>query len=169
MYVPENTSLGATDMTPVRMSSEDKAELLESTPWTRNFSWPQVLALAAYIQVFQIRAKKTVFREHDKGSYMCLLLEGRVGVFKQDAELGTKELAQLGPGKAFGELALLDGQPRSATIAASVDSKLMVLSQDGLKHLCEERPKLANALLLLLVRVVAGRLRVTSGALVEKL
>ena len=169
MYVPQLSALGATDMTPVKMSTQDKAELLEASAWTHDFNWPQVLALAAYTQVFRVRAEHVVFREHDRNGYMCLVLDGQVGVFKEDSELGKKELARLGPGKAFGELALLDGQPRSATIAASMDTRVLVLSHEALKQVCQDHPKLGNALLWVLVRVIAGRLRATSGALVEAL
>jgi CRP-like cAMP-binding protein len=169
MYVPGSEFLGKTDMTPVQMSVPDKAELLEATPWTQNLNWEHVLALAGYTQVLQIRAGRTIFREHYREAYMCFVINGRVGIFKEDSQLGQKELVRLGPGKTFGEIAVLDDQPRSATVIANTDAQLMVLSKDGLKHLCEDRPKLANKLMWVLVRVVTGRLRQTSGALVESL
>jgi CRP-like cAMP-binding protein len=169
MFVSGSSFLGATDMTPVQMATKDRAELLESTPWTRDFNWEQVLGLASYMQVLQIRAGHTVFDEHAREAFMCLVIEGSVTVLKSDSQDGQKELAWFGPGKAFGELALLDNQPRSATVKAAVDSRLMVLSDDALANLCEEQPKLANALLRVLVKVISGRLRQTSGALVESL
>ncbi len=169
MFTPGRSFLGSTDMTPVKMSTEEKAELLEATSWTKDLSWEQVLGLAAYMQIMQIRSGHTVFREHDREAFMCLVIQGNVGVFKEDSQLGQKELARLGPSKAFGELALFDDQPRSATVTANRDSKLMVLSKEALDKLSEERPELANKLLWMLIRVVTGRLRQTSGALVESL
>jgi len=156
-------------MTPVQMSTEDKAELLEATPWTKELTWNHVVALAGYTQVLQIREGKTVFREHDRDAYMCFVINGQVGIFKEDSKLGQKELVNLGSGKTFGEIAVLDNQPRSATVIAKEDSRLMVLGKDGLEHLCEDRPKLANKLMWALVKVVTGRLRQTSGALVDSL
>ena len=169
MLVPGSSFLGSTDMTPVTMSTEDKAELLEATSWARDMAWEQVLGLAAYMQVMRIRNGHKVFAEHDREAFMCLVIKGNVGVFKEDSQHGQKELARLGPSKAFGELALFDDQPRSATVIANKDSELMVLSQEALNRLSEERPELANKLLWMLVRIVTGRLRQTSGALVESL
>ena len=100
---------------------------------------------------------------------MCLILEGRVAILKEDSRLGQKKLAELGRGKAFGEIAVLDSQPRSASVVASVDTRMLVLSRKALEHMCEEQPKLANKLMWMLVEVVTARLRMTSGALVESL
>jgi len=156
-------------MTPIAASSQDKAEMLDGTPWSHDFSWQQLLSLASYMQALQLRAKGTVFREHDRPPYMCVVVTGQVTVLKEDADKSLKELVHIGPGKAFGEIAVIDSQPRSATIVAAQDSKLMVLTQDSLKQLCREQPDLANVLLWKLARVLSGRLRQTSGALVERL
>tara|TARA_Y100001968_G_scaffold328994_1_gene377333 strand:- start:2194 stop:2664 length:471 start_codon:yes stop_codon:yes gene_type:complete len=156
-------------MTPLKMSTQARAELLETTPWAQNLSWEQVVRLAAYVQATQVRAERTVFREHARERYMCLILEGRVAILKEDSRLGQKKLAELGRGKAFGEIAVLDSQPRSASVVASVDTRMLVLSRKALEHMCEEQPKLANKLMWMLVEVVTARLRMTSGALVESL
>jgi len=169
MYEPSSGGLGATDMTPVAVSTQDKAEMLDGTPWTQDFEWQEIVVLAGYMQALKLIEDGTVFREHDREVYMCLVVSGRVAIFKEDAEEGQRELINLGPGKAFGEIALLDGQPRSATVIATMDSTLMVLTQQALKDLCRDQPKLATTLLWKLARVLTGRLRQTSGALVELL
>jgi CRP-like cAMP-binding protein len=169
MYVPGSSALGATDMTPLGLSPEDKAEMLERTSWSQAFNWEQILTLAGYMQAVRLRAEGTVFREHDRKAYMCLLVTGEVAVLKEGVEGGQKQLTNLGAGKAFGELALLDSQPRSATIVATADSTLMVLTLDALQQLSEEQPTVANLVLWKLARVVSGRLRQTSGALIEHL
>ena len=166
---PTSGGLGATDMTPLAASNQDKAEMLDGTPWTQDFEWQQVLTLSSYMEVLQLREGGVVFREHDRRVYMCLVLSGQVAVFKKDAQEGQRELINLGPGKAFGEIGLLDGHPRSATVVATKDSTLMVLTQQSLMALCADQPKLANSLLWKLARVLTGRLRQTSGALVELL
>ncbi len=154
-------------MTPQATSTQDKAEMLDGTPWTQDFKWQQILVLAGYMQAMRLRQKGTVFREHDRTPYMCLVLSGQVAVLKEDAKAGQKELINLGPGKAFGEIALLDSMPRSASIVATMDSTLMVMTQESLKRLSRDHPDLANILLWKLARVLTGRLRQTSGALVE--
>jgi len=167
MYVPSSSALGATDMTPLGLSAEDKAEMLDRTPWSQDLAWEQIVVLAGYLQAVRLRAEGTVFKEHDRKAYMCLLVTGGVAVLKEGVEGGQKPLINLGAGKAFGELALLDGQPRSASIVATADSTLMVLTQEALEQLSEDQPTVANLVLWKLARVVSGRLRQTSGALIE--
>ena len=50
-------------MTSVAASSQDKAEMLDGTPWSHDFSWQQLLSLVSYMQALQLRAEGTVFRE----------------------------------------------------------------------------------------------------------
>ncbi len=77
----------------------------------------------------------------------------------------------LGTGKAYQQelLALIDGEPRSATCVATEPSVLLALTQAGFQRLCEERPALALKLLTRIAKLMSRRLRQTSGRLVDYL
>jgi len=90
-------------------------------------------------------------------------------IVKHDAAEHGKVVATLGPGQTIGEMALLDGQPRSASVVAAEDLVLLVFTRAALEHLVEEKPSLAVKVLWKLARVLSQRLRQTSGALVERL
>ena len=80
-----------------------------------------------------------------------------------------KSLALIEEGKPFGEITLIDGEPRSATAVAKVDSKVLTLTQDEFRALSEKHPRLGAILLTKLAELMSHRLRQTSGMLVEYL
>ncbi len=81
------------------------------------------------------------------GREMFVLLEGNVEIRKG----GTVEI-ELGPGDHFGELALLDGGPRTATVVTSTDATLLVLTKPAFHAVLDEIPTLAHKLLVSLAR-----------------
>ncbi len=88
-----------------------------------------------------------------------LTVEGTVGreafvILSGSAEVrrGGELLATLGPGAPFGELALLDGGPRTATVTTTEETTLLVLSKPAFNAVLDEVPTLAHKLLVSLAR-----------------
>ena len=92
----------------------------------------------------------TLTRQGEIGREAFVLLDGRAEVQRD----GTV-VAELGPGAVIGELALLDGGPRTATVVASTDVDLLVLTRPAFNAVLDEIPTLAHQLLVAL----AHRLR----------
>jgi len=161
--------LGLTELYPVEMSVKDKAGLLDETPWSHGFNWQQTLKLASCMKTYRIVERGVVFEEHERHSYLCVVLKGRVAVMKEDVDEGQQQLVTFEPGSVFGEVSLVDGQPRSASVIALEDSLVIVLTQEAFNGILEKYPALGVQLLLKVARFLSGRLRQTSGALVEKL
>jgi CRP/FNR family transcriptional regulator, cyclic AMP receptor protein len=95
-------------------------------------------------------AGEVIFRDGDAGSEMFAIVEGHVDIHKADARVAT-----LGPSEVFGEMALIDGERRSATAVANSDCRLAAISEPRFSKLVQETPYFA----LQLLRVLAGRLR----------
>jgi|SRR5215208_2272215 len=113
----------------------------------------------------QHKAAGTVLIEEGVTStgFMALVLEGEAVV--ANSIPGASEpvlLSQLGPGALFGELGVLDGKPRSATVTAVTDMDIVVLERAGLARLIETVPPVACALLMAIVVRVSERLRATT-------
>ncbi|OYT88851.1 MAG: hypothetical protein CFE43_20305 [Burkholderiales bacterium PBB3] len=109
-----------------------------------------------------------LYREGDdsRTSYMLLLLEGDVTV---DTRASGREdrvaIASLGPGSLIGEMALLDGSPRSTTCIAITAVQAAGLSQGGLDRLAQDHPAVAFKLMVYVARNTADRLRAVSEQL----
>jgi len=129
----------------------------------------EIKHLAGLLKAFEVPAKTVLFREGDPAGYMGMVLDGRLVVTKRNEEDAGKPLYSMSAGKVFGEMAMLDGEPRSATIMAAVDSTIAVLSRDGFEQLCKDRPVIALKVLRRLGRLLSQRLRRASGLLVDYL
>jgi CRP-like cAMP-binding protein len=93
---------------------------------------------------------ETVFQAGDPGDCMYAVVEGSIEI-----RLNDKTIDRVGPGGVFGEMGLIDAQPRSATAVAASDSKLAVISEKRFLRLVEQTPQFA----LQMMRVVSDRLR----------
>jgi CRP/FNR family transcriptional regulator, cyclic AMP receptor protein len=100
-------------------------------------------------------AGASIFVMDDPGTSMMLVRSGSVRIGYPTPEGRTFLLAELGPGAVFGEIALLDGGPRSADATAATDCTLLAFERRDFLPLLEHNWRLAEAVL----RVVCGRLR----------
>jgi sulfate permease, SulP family len=103
-------------------------------------------------------AGAVVFRSGDPGSSLYLVTKGRASVHILHDD-GDIRLATFAPGAVFGELALLDRGPRSATITADEDLRAFGLSEASFAVLCQQQPDLAIKLLTSLGRELSVRIR----------
>ena len=85
-----------------------------------------------------------LFRENDPGNAFYIILDGCVEVL---SETLNKTLTTLSSGKFFGELSLMLGVPRSATVRAIAPTHLFVINQQGFRHLLEEHPNIYDVII----------------------
>ena len=94
-------------------------------------------------------AGEVIFREYDMGAEMYVVLEGQV-----DLRIGDTIVETLGPGEPFGEMALIDQAPRTATATARSACKLAVIPEKRFLFMVQTTPHFA----LRLMKVMADRL-----------
>jgi CRP-like cAMP-binding protein len=165
-------TLGPTTMLPLTCTGRERAAMLQrdyrfASLALHELGSGEIDTLARYVETYRAPRGAVVFREGASEDYMCLVVEGEVVVRKEDAASTARVLAHFGPGKSFGEMALVDAEPRSATVVATADTKLIVLSRAALERLADEHPRLGVKLLRALTRLLSRRLRETSGRLVD--
>jgi len=91
----------------------------------------------------KLKGGEVLFREHDPGNAFYIVLAGTVEVV---SETLNKTLSVLDTGKFFGELSLMLGVPRSATVRALEPTQLFVINQQGFKKLLTEYPQIYDAI-----------------------
>jgi CRP-like cAMP-binding protein len=101
------------------------------------------------------KARDVVLRKGDPALQIFVIVQGRLKAITSGAEGRQATLSIMGPGEVFGEVAVLDGEPRSATITALEPCELMVLQRNDFLHFLERSPRVAVKLL----EVLARRLR----------
>jgi CRP-like cAMP-binding protein len=100
-----------------------------------------------------------VFSQSDPGDALYGVVTGRVLISASSPEGKEMFLNIMEPGDTFGEIALLDGQPRTATASATAACELMTITREPFLALLHREPKLVNHLL----RLLCQRVRWTSG------
>ncbi|HXY56721.1 MAG TPA: cyclic nucleotide-binding domain-containing protein [Nitrososphaerales archaeon] len=133
----------------------DAAEMMASVPYFEGLSEKTRKAIASEGKVIMYDAGKTIVGEGGAGIGFYLVLEGRVEVRK-----GEKVLATLEKGQFFGEMSVIDGQPRSADVVAVSPTKCWVLVSWSFAGLLKGHPEIALPMLKELVR----RLRAAQSA-----
>jgi CRP-like cAMP-binding protein len=118
--------------------------------------------VVAYLRWVSYAPQSFLYREGDntRTTYMLLVLEGDVSV--DTAASGRADrvaISVLGPGALIGEMALLDGAPRSTSCTAITSVETAGMSQGGLAALADEHPAVAFKLMTFLARSTANRLR----------
>jgi sulfate permease, SulP family len=146
---------------------ESKELLLSEVSVFVSFSGSQIAAIASRL-VREEKAKgSVVFHEGDPGRNLLMITKGTASAYVQLPSGSQIRLATFGPGTVFGELALLDEGPRSATIMADDYLICYSLSKDDFAALANEEPAVAIKLLASLGRELSGRLRVANRTIQE--
>jgi CRP-like cAMP-binding protein len=110
--------------------------------------------LAAGLRRRRYARGQVIFTQGDPGNSLCIIEEGRVRIVVGSDEGKELVLRVLGPGDVFGELAVLDGEPRSADAVAQEPCQLLLLQRSDFLEFIEARPKVATTLLAALSRKV---------------
>lgn len=141
----------------------------ESTWASEYFSTDQLRDLAKYLHVCGFKAGRIILQEGDRESHMCMIAKGKVRIVKETDKGEPCVIATLDSGKAFGELSIIDGQPRSASVIADDDTTLFVLTKAAFDRLRVVNPSLAVAFYHKLATTISQRLRLADEKLVEYL
>jgi len=137
-------------------SHKDTLELLRE----KGLSGDELTTLANFSEVKRFPGSTYLFHEGDEGREMFVVLEGRVMISKYIPGGGEEALAILSRGDFFGEMALIDGEPRSAD-AKALQGPVTVVSfnEETLDEALSMEPRAALDFMILLCRLICERLR----------
>lgn len=140
----------------VKVESSDKIRLFREQGLSRR----ELMTLATFSKEKKFADGAYLFQEGDKGAEMYVVLEGRAMISKFIPGAGEEALAILERGDFFGEMSLVDGEPRSADAKAySGPLTVLALDQATVKEVLAMDPHASLEFLQLLCRLIANRLR----------
>jgi CRP/FNR family transcriptional regulator/CRP/FNR family cyclic AMP-dependent transcriptional regulator len=126
-------------------------EYIKNIPLFKHLKDVQLKEIAALCKSARYKKGDVIFYKTDLSTDLYIVNSGRVKAVLADEEGGEIVLAQFEKGAFFGELSLLDGKGRSATIVADGDAELAVLKKDVFLDLLNKDPKMAVELMATLV------------------
>ncbi|MCS7183080.1 MAG: Crp/Fnr family transcriptional regulator [Thermoanaerobaculum sp.] len=130
-------------------------QLLASSSLFSGLGQRELVALARTAQRLEYRPEEVVIQMNSLGDGLYLIASGRVKVVVPSPEGKEVILATLGPGAFFGEMSLLDDEPRSASVVAQLPSVVYRIYRQDFARLLDTSPSIARALL----RELSRRLR----------
>ena len=133
-----------------RLPQDEKVRHLQKVPILAECTRKQLKAVAAISRVVEAPAGTVLMRQGESGEEFFVILDGAAVV-----EVSKKKRVRLGPTEFFGEMSLLDGGPRSATVRAQTDMRLLVILRRNFQALLTEVPELTRNILI----VLSGRVR----------
>ena len=139
----------------------DRREIFAQHAFFRGLADAAIDELVARSRIERCRRGKTIFRRASPGTAMMAVLRGSVKICTVSRNGKEAVLNVIGPGQVFGEIAVLDGGPRTADAVALVESDILVLDRRDFVPVVRAHPDLAQRLL----EVLCGRLRKTSEQL----
>lgn len=133
-----------------------------------NLHASEILSVAGYFSISRYDPDALICSEGDAGTFMCIIHFGAVSIRKTNSSGDVVEIAKLRKGRAFGEMAVLDGERRSASCIAVSDCNLLILSKDSLEKMLLDAPKSAANVIRAIAVAMSKRLRMVDGQLVEQ-
>lgn len=129
---------------------------LRQIPLFAELSGEDLMQVAKITEPESLAKHQIIFHKDDPGDVMYLIMRGRVSLVD-----GERELAVVGPNEFFGDLAVLDQEPRSATAVCVEDADVLTISKADLDELIERRAEIARQV----IQVLTRRLRDTTKRL----
>jgi CRP-like cAMP-binding protein len=124
------------------MARDEKLDLLRRIPLFTDFGRRDLERLSQLADEVEVPGERRLMAQGDRGTEMFVIASGRVRVERDGERINT-----LGPGDFFGEIALLDGGPRTATVTADEPTRLLVLTHREFHTMMEEFPEIAAEVL----------------------
>jgi CRP-like cAMP-binding protein len=138
--------------------TDELSDRIKSVPLFAGFSNKEIQRVAGIAKEVHFREGKEIARQGESGVGFHMIVEGEASV-----SVDGVEHAVLKAGSYFGEMSLLDGRPRSATVTARTDLTTVSMTSWDFNGLLDQYPELARKLLIELCR----RLRATESSVAE--
>jgi diguanylate cyclase (GGDEF)-like protein len=134
----------------------DPREFLPASSMFAGMSGLEINAVSAFLEPVRFRSGESVFREGERGRTLYVVRTGRVSAYSVQEDGSIRAIGRYGPGDFFGEMAVIEDAPRSATCVAETDAELMALDALDFYRIVYEHPMLAIRMSSAMVSVMAG-------------
>jgi CRP-like cAMP-binding protein len=141
-------------------------DVLRMVPFFQELAQPELDLIVALGDVVGYPKNMVVFKEGDKGEAFYVVVEGAVRIVKSAPESWDGTIAFIEKGGCFGEMALVDDLPRSATAIVHEDCMLLFLEREAILDLFREVPVVGRKILWAFCRSLSLRLREASDRIV---
>lgn len=139
--------------------------LLQNVYLFKNLSSEQMEVVSEAGRLETFNAGDDIFAQGDSAQALYVIKYGSIRIHQKSSSGDNIEVANLGTGSHFGEMALVDGEPRSASATAIEKSEIVVLDYEKLNSILDKHVSIAASFYKELAHFLCGRLRITTNDL----
>jgi len=140
---------------------DEKKKTLSETAVFRDMPVHMLDEVSRVVEDRMLPARTVVFKRGDPGDSFWVILSGKVRVFRSDDQGVEITLSELGPGQSFGEVALLTGEARSASVETLEETQALVLTKEQFQQVLKSHPEVS----LTFIKQLSGWLKRDEQAL----
>ncbi len=129
------------------ISTVEKVLFLKGVDLFKTIPGEELSYIAQITDEVEFAPTQTVVKEGDQGDTMYLIVEGKVKVHS-----GERVFAELGTSQCFGEMSILDAEPRSASVTALSELTLLKIQREDFRELLAEKPDISQGIIKVLTR-----------------
>ena len=133
-------------------------DAIQQCPFFDVFSIDLQATIANYLELFEVNAGDKLFAKGDGGDFMGFVMAGELEIFIDEGR-GHTFVAKMGPGDVFGEMAVVDDLPRSASCSATTGGRVIVLFRESMRKMIHDEPELSMLVMFQVARTLSLRLR----------
>jgi rhodanese-related sulfurtransferase len=140
---------------------DDKRKKLSETAVFRDMPVDMLDEISGVVEDRVVPARTVVFKRGDPGDSFWVIQSGKIRVFRSDDQGVEITLSELGPGQSFGEVALLTGEARSASVETLEETQALVLTKEQFEQVLKSHPEVS----LTFIKQLSGWLKRDEQAL----
>lgn len=125
--------------------------------------------LNEWVKAIHFPAGTFILEEGNNENCLCVLVEGMVDIYRKAEPDKHLKIATVRPDETIGEMGVVDGQPLSASVIATQDSVVLIISKKDFDRLTEQHQQIGSKLLRRIAITISQRLRKTTGRLADLL
>lgn len=144
-------------------------DLIAQSGFFADLDRDEVAMLAVWIKAYSAPTGTMLLEEGNENASLCIIVEGKVNIFKRTADNRHIKIAEIRSGDSIGEMGVIDGEPLSASAVTSVDSVVLIMTPEDFNNLMEKNSNLGVKILLHLSQIISLRLRHTTRRLADLL
>lgn len=134
-------------------------QMLSRIPFFQNLEHEYIEMLSEKMQVYKINKGSLIISEGDESKKMYFIIEGTVNIFRKNYKGRTENICELSQPNYFGEMSIIDGGPRSASVEAKTNVVLAELKWNDVKYLFDDKPEIMSYIFKTIGSTLSMRLR----------
>ncbi|GMT42913.1 MAG: hypothetical protein IEMM0002_1324 [bacterium] len=138
-------------------------DIIRDLPFFDAFETDEIKKFARNLSLQQVKKGEVLFNEGDVGDYLFFIVEGIIEIVLSTVDKQHKIIATYSSGTSVGEMSLIDEFERSATVQASTDCEILILTRSKFDWITSNQPEIGVKMLRGLAKIISERLRGTQG------